>query len=99
MLDVDRKVDGLYLSIFSNLYNFRDIKFISNYPVFSRSVDAQNLKGVNWLKTAHLVGTPADLFGLTLRAVDHYTIVTKSVMPIAHACRKILMNSMFSSSF
>ena len=43
---------------------------------------------MNWLTTAHLVGSPADMYGLTLQTVDRYTIVTKSVMPIAHMTDK-----------
>ena len=48
----------------------------------------KGLGGVHWLTTAHLVGSPADMYGLTLQTVDRYTIVTKSVMPIAHLVNK-----------
>ena len=48
----------------------------------------KGLGGVNCLTTAHLIGSGADMYGQTLRAVDRYTIVTKSVMPIAHLVNK-----------
>ncbi|MEG5036481.1 hypothetical protein [Microcoleus sp. AT3-D2] len=43
---------------------------------------------MNWLTTAHLVGSPADMYGLTLHAVEHYIIVTKLVLSIAHMTDK-----------
>ncbi len=59
----------------------------------------KGLGGVNCLTTAHLIGSGADMYGLTLYAVDLHTIVTKSVMSIAHACRQILIIARFSSMF
>jgi hypothetical protein len=57
------------------------------------------LEGVNCLKTAHLVGSRAQIYGLTFYAVENYIIVTKSMMPIAHTCQQIHINSSLISSF
>ena len=48
----------------------------------------KGLGGVNWLKTAHLVGSPVPMYGLILQTVDRHTIVTKSIAPIAQIIDK-----------
>jgi len=88
VIDADRTVDGLYLSIFCDLCNFKYIKLSVITLCFPRLVDAKGLEGVNWLKTAHLVGSHANMYGLTLHSVDNYIIVAKSMMPIAYISDK-----------
>lgn len=34
----------------------------------------KGLEGVNWLTTAPLVGSPAEICGMTLHAVEHYIL-------------------------
>lgn len=49
----------------------------------------KGLGSVNLPTTAHLVGSAAPMYGLTLQTVD--TIVTKSMMPIAQIIDKFAL--------